>query len=82
MFTGSGASGKTSFSNLLMKNKFVDFHHSTNIVQAKHAVSVKKAIVVGSSQSDDQNVVWLEMDGDSQIRHVQQVLFHWTTSFA
>ena len=75
LFTGSGASGKTSFSNLLMKNKFVDFHHSTNIVQAKHAVSVKKAVVVGSDQSDDQSVVWLEMDHDSQISHVHQVLF-------
>ena len=75
LFTGSGASGKTSFSNLLMKNKFVDFHHSTNIVQAKHAVSVKKAVVVGSDQSDDQSVVWLEMDDNSQISHVHQVLF-------
>ena len=74
LFTGSGASGKTSFSNLLMKNKFIDFHHSTNIVQAKHAVSVKTAVVVGLNQSDDQNVVWLEMDDHSQINHIQQVL--------
>ena len=74
LFTGSGASGKTSFSNLLMKNKFIHFHHSTNIVQAKHAVSVKKALVVGSNPSDDQNVVWLEMDDDSQISHLRQIL--------
>ena len=57
-----------------MKNKFVDFHHSTNIVQAKHAVAVRKAVVVGSSQSDDHNVVWLEMDDDSQISHLRKVL--------
>ena len=74
MFTGSGAAGKTSFSNLLMKNKFVDFHHSTNIVQAKHAVSVKQAVVVGSNQCDDDNVVWLEMDDDSQMSHLRQIL--------
>ena len=74
MFTGSGAAGKTSFSNLLMKNKFVDFHHSTNIVQAKHAVSVKQAVVVGSNQCDDHNVVWLEMDDDSQMSHLRQIL--------
>jgi len=74
LFTGSGAAGKTSFSNLLMKNKFIDLHNSTNIVQAKHAVSVKKAVVVGSNQSDDQNVMWLEMDDDSQIRHLRQIL--------
>jgi len=73
LFTGSGAAGKTSFSNLLMKNKFIHLHNSTNIVQAKHAVSVKKAFVE-SYQSDDQNVVWLEMDDDSQIRHLRQIL--------
>ena len=74
MFTGSGAAGKTSFRNLLMKNKFVDFHHSTNIVQAKHAVSVKQAVVVGSNQCNDHNVVWLEMDDDSQMSHLRQIL--------
>ena len=75
LFTGSGAAGKTSFTNLLMKNKFTELHHSTNIVQAKHAVSVKKAFVLGSNKSDDRNVVWLEMDNDSQISHLRQILF-------
>ena len=74
LFTGSGKAGKTSFSNLLMKNKFVNFHHSTNIVQAKHVVSVKKAFLVGSHQSDDPNVVWLEMNDDSQVSHLRQIL--------
>ena len=57
-----------------MKNKFVDFHHSTNIVQAKHAVSVKQAVVVGSNQCDDHDVIWLEMDDDSQMSHLRQIL--------
>ena len=74
LLTGSGAAGKTSFSNLLMKNKFVDFHHSTNIVQAKHAVSVKQAVVVGSNQCDDQSLVWLEIDDDSHMSHLRQIL--------
>ena len=74
LFTGSGKAGKTSFSNLLMKNQFVNFHHSTNFVQAKHAVSVKKAFVVGSNQCDDQDVVWLEMNDDSQMSHLRQIL--------
>ena len=74
LFTGSGAAGKTSFSNLLMKSKFVDFHHSTNIVQAKHTISVKQAVVAGSNQCDDHNVVWLEMDDDSQLSHLRQIL--------
>ena len=74
LFTGSGKAGKTSFTNLLMKNKFVDFHHSTNIVQAKHAVSVRKAFIVGSNQCNDQNVVWLEMNDDTQMSHLRQIL--------
>ena len=74
LFTGSGAAGKTCFSYLLMKNKFTGLHHSTNIVQAKHAVSVKKAVVLGSNTSDDQSTVWLEMDNHSQISHLRQIL--------
>ena len=78
--TGSAAAGKTSFSNLLMKSKFVDFHDSTNIVQAKHAVSVKKAIVVESTQCDDHNVVWLEMEDNFQICHLSQILLSFDIS--
>ena len=74
LFTGSGAAGKTSFSNLLMKNKFINFHHSTNIVQAKHAVCVRKAFIVGSNQYEDENVVWLEINDDSQMSHLRQIL--------
>ena len=74
LFTGSGKAGKTSFSNLLMKNKFINFHHSTRIIQAKHAVSVKKAFIAGSQQSDNQNIVWLEINDDSQMSHLRQIL--------
>ena len=73
LLTGSGAAGKTSFSNLLMKNKFTDVHHSTNIVQAKHAISAKIALVLGAP--NDEDVVWLEMDKDSQISQLRQILF-------
>ena len=65
-----------------MKNNFNNLHHSTNIVQAKHAVSVKKAIVVGPNKYDDQNVVWLEMDSDSQISQLRQILFALDISFS
>ena len=60
-----------------MKKEFVDFHHSTTIVQTKHAVSVKvkQAVVVGSKKCEDQNyLVWLEMDDDSQMSHLRQIL--------
>ena len=56
-----------------MKKKFGYFHHSTNIVQAKHAVSVKQAIVIESNYCDH-NVLWLEMDDDLQISHLGQIL--------
>ena len=75
LLTGSGAAGKTSFSNLLMKKQINRDHHSTNVVQSKHAISIKKAVVVESKQTSDQNVIWLEMDDNSQITHLRQVLF-------
>ena len=80
LFTGSGAAGKTSFSNLLMKSKFIGFHHSTNIVHAKHAVSVKKAFAVGSNKSHDQSVIWLKVDDNSQINHLRVILLSLTSS--
>ena len=52
----------------------MNFHHSTSIVQAKHAVSVKKAFLKGSYQCDDQNVVWVEINDDSQMTHLRQIL--------
>ena len=57
-----------------MKTKFSGIHHSTSIIQAKHAVSVKKAVVLGSNRTDDQSIIWLEMDNDSQISHLRQIL--------
>ena len=57
-----------------MKTKCPHLHHSTSIVQAKHAVSVKKAISFGSSKTNDQSIVWLEMNNDSQISHLRQIL--------
>ena len=76
LFTGSGAAGKTSFSNLLMKKAINKLHHSTNVVQAKHAILVKKAFVIGSKERDSEmkNTIWLEMDSDSEITYLRQVL--------
>ena len=59
--TGSGAAGKTSFIQLLLKKKFNDKHHSTNVVHANHAVSVRSAAFHGSS-SQSGKVKWMEMD--------------------
>ena len=57
-----------------MKKAINKVHHSTSVVQAKHAISVKKALVLGSKQTGSKNVVWLEMNSDSEIKHLRQVL--------
>ena len=72
LLTGSGAAGKTSFSNLLLKKKYVTEHHSTNVVHANHAVSVSKAVIRSSSVKEE--VTWIELGFDLQISHLQSVL--------
>ena len=57
-----------------MKKQINRHHHSTNVVQSKHAISVKKAVMIGSKGTSDQHIVWLEMDNNSQISHLRQVL--------
>jgi len=73
VLTGSGAAGKTSFSNLLMRKKFVAEHHSTNVAHASHAVSVNKAVMQTSSVKDE--VMWIPLDFDLQINYLRSVLF-------
>jgi len=74
MFTGSGGAGKTSFKNLLMKKGINLSHDSTNVVEVSQAVSVEKAFVVNPTFPDDQAVVWLEMDHNSDINYIRQIL--------
>ena len=70
-FTGSGAAGKTSFINLLLKKKFVEQHHSTNVVHTNHAVSVKLATFHGSY---DDNVEWINLDSNLELSYLRSVL--------
>ena len=69
-FTGSGAAGKTSFINLLLKRKFNRDHHSTNVVHTNHAVSIKKAVLHGSTSE----VTWTEFDSELEISHLRSIL--------
>ena len=72
-FTGSGAAGKTSLIQLLLKKKFDEKHHSTNVVHTNHAVSVRTAAFHGSpSQIGD--IQWVEMDINLEINFLQSVL--------
>ena len=68
-FTGSGAAGKTSFINLLLKRKFNKDHHSTNVVHTTHAVSVSRAVLHGST-----NITWAEFDSELEINHLSSIL--------
>ena len=69
-FTGSGAAGKTSFINLLLKRQFNKFHHSTNVVHTSHAVSVKKAVLHGSYSE----ITWTDFDSELEIKHLHSIL--------
>ena len=70
-FTGSGAAGKTSFINLLLKKKFIEYHHSTNVVHTHHAVSVKLATF---HESSDDKVEWVDLDSNLELSYLHSVL--------
>ena len=70
LFTGSGAAGKTSFINLLMKRRFNKDHHSTNVVHTDHAVSLKKAVSHGFTSK----VTWTEFDLEYEISYLRSLL--------
>lgn len=70
VFTGSGAAGKTSFINLLLKREIKKYHHSTNVVHTNHAVSIKKAIF----HSSECKVTWTEFDPELEINCLHSLL--------
>ena len=70
-FTGSGAAGKTSFVRLLLKKKFNEFHHSTNVIHTNHAVSVKMAAFQGAPTK---KVAWVELDSSLELGYLRSVL--------
>ena len=72
LFTGSGAAGKTSFINLLLKRNFNKDHHSTNVVHTDHAVSFKKAVLHGSTS--DHEVTWTEFNLELEISCLHSLL--------
>jgi len=72
-FTGSGAAGKTSFSHLLLNRKMNPDHHSTNMMHASHAVSLRKA-AFHKHTFNQQKVVWVELDANLEISHLRSIL--------
>ena len=72
LFTGSGAAGKTSFSHLLLNRKINQQHHSTNMIHAGHAVSLRKAAI--HKHACDQKGLCLEMESNMELKHLHTEL--------
>ncbi|XP_065900760.1 uncharacterized protein [Dysidea avara] len=66
--TGSGATGKTSFVNLLLQKKFNAIHDNTNVVHNSHAVSVRMS--AGSSD----NVSWMQYSSNFKMSLLRSTL--------
>ena len=66
--TGSSAAGKTSFLNLLNKNKFIAHHDSTNVAQSKQVVYT--AGVVGSGQESQ----WIDLSHKNMLEQLKDYL--------
>ena len=66
--TGSSAAGKTSFLNLLNKNKFIAHHHSTNVADSKQVVYT--AGVVGSGQKSQ----WIDLSHKNMLEQLKDYL--------
>jgi len=73
LVTGSGAAGKSNFIQLLLNKKFVEKHHSTNLVHAKHAVSVRTA-AFHRSALQHKEVKWIEMDESLELGFLRSVI--------
>ena len=57
-----------------MKKAMNRVHHSTNLVQAKHAISVRKVIVYESPKEDSNDITWLEMDSACELSCLRRTL--------
>ena len=72
--SGSAAAGKTNFINLLMKKQFNKEHFSTNVVHANHAVSFQMAAFQGPSDTENDEITWVELDSNLETGYLQSVL--------
>ena len=70
LFTGSSGVGKTTLLNKLNKQQLNRPHHSTGVVESKHAVCVKTTAVIKSTEG----LQWIDLDYDSMISHLNKHL--------
>ena len=72
LLTGSAAVGKTSFCHLLFQSKFSSEYKSTEVMEAKQAMSIVNFSML--KQTNRKEVVWLKLDPKSQIPHFKTLL--------
>ena len=70
LFSGSSGVGKTSLSKKLNKEDPNAYHHSTGVVESKHAICIKTTAVVKSTKG----LQWKVLDYDSMIRYLNKHL--------
>ena len=73
LLTGSAAVGKTSFCHLLFQSKFCSEYRSTEVMEAKQAMSITNFSMV-KQETDEKEVVWLKLDPKNQILHFKTLL--------
>ena len=81
LLTGSAAVGKTSFCRLLFQSKYSSEYRSTEVMEAKQAMSIVNFSLL-KQQTNEKEVVWLKLDPKNQILHLKTLLksqlFHQT----
>ena len=81
LLTGSAAVGKTSFCRLLFRSKYSSEYRSTEVMEAKQAMSIVNFSML-KQQTNEKEVVWLKLDPKNQILHLKTLLksqlFHQT----
>ena len=81
LLTGSAAVGKTSFSRLLFQSKYSSEYRSTEVMEAKQAMSIVNFSMI-KQEASKKEVVWLKLDPKNQVAYFKSLLkshvFHQT----
>ena len=73
LLTGSAAVGKTSFCRLLFQSKYCSEYSSTEVMEAKQAMSIVNFSMI-KQEASKKEVVWLKLDPKNQIAHFKSLL--------
>ena len=74
LITGSAAVGKTSFCHLLFQSKYSSEYRSTEVMEAKQAISIVNFSMLKKEETNKKEVVWLKLDPNNQKAHLKTLL--------